>query len=48
MTDNRIREVKRWENKLNHFDLTEETRKANSEMLEMYGRDPYTFYPETL
>ena len=40
--------IKRWENGLVHWDLTEESRKANEELCHNYGRDPLTFRPETL
>ena len=40
-------QLKRWENGLNKWDLTEETRKAN-DFLEDYGRDRFSYKPETL
>ena len=37
--------MKRWENGLEKWDLTEETRKAN-DFLSDYGHDQYTYDPE--
>ena len=42
-----MKELKRWENGVNKWDLQDESRKAN-DFLELYGRDQYTFSPETL
>ena len=43
------RETKAWENGLKHWDLTEESRLANPELFDNYGRDPLTgFAPENL
>ena len=41
------KDIKRWENGLNKWDLYEESRK-NNKFLEMFGRDQYTFEPQTL
>ena len=37
--------LRRWENGLNKWDLQEESRKQNN-FLELFGRDQYTFEPE--
>jgi len=39
-------DVKRWENKLNEFDITKESQKANKDVLDYFGRDPFSYNPE--
>ena len=41
------RQVKKWENGLNEWDLQKESRKANPELLGNFGRDRLTYTPET-
>jgi len=47
MSVNTVKEVKAWENGLKKWDLTEESRKANAALCDNYGRDPFTYTPET-
>lgn len=47
MARNYVKEVKQWENGLVHWDLTEESKKINPMLMERYGRDPFSFKPET-
>jgi len=48
MAHERQRELKAWESGNKKWDLTEESRKANYDLLKYYGRDQLTFAPETL
>lgn len=48
MARNYVNEAKQWENGIAKWDLTEETRKLNPVLMERYGRDPFSFKPETL
>jgi hypothetical protein len=48
MADERMREFKSWDTGNKTWDLTEESKKANKDLLKYYGRDQLTYKPETL
>jgi hypothetical protein len=48
MANERQRELKSWDTGNKVFDLQEESKKANHDLLKFYGRDRLTFSPETL
>ena len=47
MSNNHVKDVKAWENGLKHWDFAEESYKANKDLCDGFGRDPFTFQPET-
>lgn len=48
MANDRMREFKSWDTGNRTWDLQEESKKANHDLVKYYGRDILTYSPETL